>query len=370
MKVALALILVVSALALVRVPLEPALKTPVERLAWLRSMRAAKFLQSGNIPLSNYMDTQYYGSISIGTPAQDFTMMFDTGSSNLWVPAKSCLSVPCWLHTTFDSSASSTFVKNGQAIAIQYGSGSCSGELGMDTVNFGGYDITQVTFGLMSTVSTTFTTAKFDGLLGMAWQTISEDDVPTVFQRLYEENLVSDFSFSFYLSQEAGQTGSQLILGGVDTSLFIGALQYHNLASESYWLINLDNIQAGSTTLALTSVKAILDTGTSVLVGDTPVINAINAVVGSVASDCSNVADLPDVTFIADGQPYTLTPKDYVLQVTALGETECMSGFDGMDMPPELANTIILGDLFIKTYYTHFDMGNGRIGLAPAVSTS
>jgi cathepsin D len=337
-------------------------------MAWLRSMRASKFLKSANVPLNNYMDTQYYGSISVGTPAQDFTVMFDTGSSNLWVPSKSCLSVPCWVHSTFDSAKSSTFVKNGETISIEYGSGSCSGTLGADTVNLGGYDITEVTFGLMTTVSTTFTTAKFDGLLGMAWQSISEDDVPTVFQRLYEENLVNDYSFSFYLTQAAGQTGSQLILGGVDSTLFTGDLQYHTLASQSYWLINLDNIQAGSQTLQLTGVKAILDTGTSLLVGDTPVINAINAVVGSVSSDCTGIDSLPNVTFVADGQSYTLTPADYVLKVTALGETECMSGFEGMDMPSQLANTIILGDLFIKTYYTHFDMGNSRLGFAPAVS--
>jgi hypothetical protein len=45
-----------------------------------------------------------------------------------------------------------------------------------------------------------------------------------------------------------------------------------------------------------------------------------------------------------------------------------MSGFDAMAMPSQLANTIILGDLFIKTFYTHFDMGNARLGFAPAVS--
>jgi hypothetical protein len=63
--------------------------------------------RTGTITLGQLEDAQYYGPITIGTPGQKFQVIFDTGSSNLWVPAANCSN--CALHTKFNEKASSTF---------------------------------------------------------------------------------------------------------------------------------------------------------------------------------------------------------------------------------------------------------------------
>lgn len=120
------------------------------------------------IPLTNFMNAQYYGEITIGTPPQTFSVVLDTGSSNLWVPSTHCSSIACWLHRRFDSSKSQSFKANGTEFAIQYGSGSLEGIISNDVLGVADLTIKDVDFGeSVKEPGITFAVGRFDGIFGL-----------------------------------------------------------------------------------------------------------------------------------------------------------------------------------------------------------
>ena len=130
-----------------------------------------------------------------------------------------------------------------------------------------------------------------------------------------------------------------------------------------YWQIALENIQAGSFSSGPTT--AIVDSGTSLLTGPSMDIMKIATSVGAMPNimgeytiDCGKVASIPDLEFHINGKSFVVPGKDLVIESAGT----CLFAMMGMDIPE--GPQWIMGDVFMRQYYTIFDYGGERVGFA------
>ncbi|KAM9223716.1 LOW QUALITY PROTEIN: pepsin A-like [Leptosomus discolor] len=327
---------------------------------------AAKFFPTLNSaePLQNYLDNEYFGSITIGTPGQEFTVLFDTGSSNLWVPSVYCTSEACSNHNRFNPSASSTFVSTNDSVSIAYGTGSMTGILGYDTVTVADINVVNQIFVSETEPGDFFYYCPFDGILGLAFPSIASSGATPVFDNMMSENLVAEDLFSVYLSSNE-QSGSFVLFGAIDTSYTTAGISWIPLSAETYWQISMESVTLGDQPIACTQgCQAIVDTGTSLLVVPNSVLNTLLNAFNADSSgqiSCSAIDSLPNLYYYMNGDGFAVPPSAYVME----SDGYCSLAFEGMDVPTESGELWILGDVFIRQYYVVFNRSNNMVGLSP-----
>ncbi|KAG7012357.1 hypothetical protein SDJN02_25109, partial [Cucurbita argyrosperma subsp. argyrosperma] len=249
------------------------------------------------VVLKNYLDAQYYGEIAIGTPPQKFTVIFDTGSSNLWVPSAKCLfSLACHFHAKYKSSHSSSYKKNGTSASIRYGTGAVSGFFSNDNVRVGDLVVKNQDFiEATREPSLTFLVAKFDGLLGLGFQEISVGNAVPVWYNMVDQDLVKEPVFSFWLNRNVEEEeGGEIVFGGVDPKHYKGEHTYVPVTQKGYWQFDMGDvlIDGEPTGYCGGGCSAIADSGTSLLAGPTPIITMINHAIGAkgvISQECKAV---------------------------------------------------------------------------------
>ncbi|KAJ5541307.1 hypothetical protein N7494_006383, partial [Penicillium frequentans] len=328
--------------------------------------------QAGHdVLVDNFLNAQYFSEITLGTPPQSFKVVLDTGSSNLWVPSSECGSIACYLHSKYDSSDSSTYKKNGTSFDIQYGSGSLSGFVSQDTLQIGdlkikGQDFAEAT----SEPGLAFAFGRFDGILGLGYDTISVNKMVPPVYNMINQGLLDEPVFAFYLGNANNEGDqSEATFGGVDKSHYTGELITIPLRRKAYWEVEFDAITLGNNKAELENTGVILDTGTSLIALPSTMAELLNKEIGATKGftgqysvDCATVDSLPDLTFTLSGHDFTIGPHDYILEV----QGSCISSFMGMDFPEPVGPLAILGDSFLRKWYSVYDLGNGSVGLAKA----
>ncbi|KAK4687075.1 saccharopepsin, partial [Tremellales sp. Uapishka_1] len=344
-----------------------------DELLWAQMIHHSdekRTLKGGHgVPLSDYMNAQYFATIEIGTPPQEFKVVLDTGSSNLWVPGTSCSSIACFLHAKYDATASSTYKANGTEFAIRYGSGSLEGYVSQDTVSIGDLTIKKQDFAeATKEPGLAFAFGKFDGILGLGYDTISVNHIVPPFYNMIQQSLLDSPVFSFRLGSSE-EDGGEAIFGGIDDDAYTGKITYVPVRRKGYWEVELESITFGEEELELENTGAAIDTGTSLIVMPTDVAEMLNKEIGATKSwngqytvDCNTIAGLPSLSFTFGGKPYSLKGEDYVLNA---GGT-CISSFTGMDIPAPIGPLWIIGDSFLRKYVTIYDLGRNAVGFATA----
>ncbi len=181
--------------------------------------------------------------------------------------------------------------------------------------------------------------------------------------------------FGVYLGDtNKGSEGGEITFGAVNHDHFTGSLTWAKVIRKGYWEVELQNVTLGGEDVGVTTFRAAIDTGSSLFALPSAEADTINKKIGGKKNwsgqyvvDCESVPDLPELSLGFGGKEFVLKGEDYVLQVSGGAANQCISGFMGLDIPAPAGPLWIVGDVFLRKFYTVYDLGNDRVGFAEAV---
>lgn len=359
--------------------------------SWAASARL-RDLPAGITQLRDLYGTVYTGSLGVGTvkgaAEVELSVIFDTGSSDLWVSSDLCPSRACGPEPKpkFNRSRSETFRRppTPRHFETSYGSGVIRGELGIDDVRVGPLVSPGQEVGLIAEEKGQVSFIPIDGIVGLGFPDLAaagDPDMSFMGNLVAREALPSP-RFAFYLHRHH-QLGGGVLWGGEDSRLYRGSLRWFPIVEKSYWALDLVGFQIGNETFNFTTAHnlesgpedlppwLVVDTGTTFFTAEGAIYRRIRALAPHTA--CDQVHMLPSLTyFLRDHagavQRLTIAPEEYTVQGSP---GRCLPAFVSIG---DIAKRpiMIIGEVFMRHFFTVFHWGTGkrghgaRVGFAPA----
>jgi len=313
--------------------------------------------------------TSYSGVLNVGTPPQEFRVVFDTGSGNIVLPAAECKTEACLVpdRRRFNMSQSKTaaavnsdgsIVPEGEAcdqVTIGFGTGEITGEFTRDRVCFGAPPATAVhddveqssgteivslsqvpgqpsTEGVekqlcveMSVVlavemsTQPFKTFRFDGILGLGLDGLAMNKHFSAFEMIMGTGL-PNAHFGVFLSEgEEDGEESQIAMGGVDDKRLLEPLSWApvSMPELGYWQVPIVAIRVDGKLLDVCkdgTCRGVVDTGTSHLGIPAPHDKEMNELLLREAGDTLDcrLIEGPEIEIELPGKILTLHPANYM----------------------------------------------------------
>ncbi|KAI0632403.1 acid protease [Trametes polyzona] len=326
----------------------------------------AAFQKRGAVKLTDQeQDLEWTGAVDIGSPAQSFTIDFDTGSSDLWVPSSSCKS--CGSRPLYNPSKSSGSSKKSGSFSISYGDGStASGTPYTDTVTVGGVKVTGQYLAAVTQESSEFQQDPEDGLLGLGYPALSQLNNNPFFFTAVEQSAVPKGEFAFKLAK----TGSELFIGGTNEKLYSGDIEFHDLSSTiGYWMIGGGSVSINGKK-AVSGFETIIDSGSTIMTAPQSAATSFwKQVKGAKVFDQESgmysypCDSAPKVTFSWGGKSWSISADDFNLGETEEGSGQCVGALVAGNLGLG-DSTWLLGDTLMKNVYTVFSVDKNAVGFA------
>ncbi|KAH8915150.1 acid protease, partial [Atractiella rhizophila] len=311
----------------------------------------------------------YLGQIELGTPGQNFTLQFATGSADLWVYGPDANTTK---HPKFATSASSTFVGSATPWEITYSDGTTTtGFVAQDTLGIAGFTIPSQGFSVANITSEQLDSEVEDGLIGLGFSTLASNKQTTFMEHLIAGHggtlnspvfslfLERDITFqNFNSSSATDSTGGEICVGCMDESRYKGNVTFVDVASDIFWAVDCQGLTANGKTISGTNMRILVDSGSSIVNLPANIIQAYAEGIGAsiqnqgggnyvLVMSCGALATL-GFGFNIGGNIYDVAPLDLFVGTTQGGQCAAQA-VDSNNIPLG-----VVGDAFMKNWYTVF----------------